>query len=61
MYFFLQWANGVRATKTCGVFICSSSFDEVNIIVKPWGGAKIQQMFIIVRFIPSFFSAEPLL
>ena len=38
--FFLQWANGVRATKTCGFFLCSSSFDDVNITVKPWGGAR---------------------
>ena len=61
MYFFLQLANGVRITKTCGFFLCSSSFDDVDITVKPWGGAKISTDVYNCPFYSFVFSAELLL
>ena len=61
MYFFCNKANGERATKTCGFFLCSISFDDVNITVKPWGGAKISTDVYNCPFYSFLFSAELLL
>ena len=36
-----------------------SSFDDAKILSNLGVALKIQQMFILVRFVPFFFSAEP--